>query len=103
MWRVLPTSLPAARRSDVTNTGYPTTAVYRVRNPYTGHHMFTASWAEYRGLVNAGWVDELVAFSAFAYHYTSCPSYSPCVITVPVYRYYSPSTGDHFFSRDGVH
>lgn len=62
--------------------------VYRLYNPNGGKHFFTLSGGERDNLVNSGWSDEGVAWTA------------PRSAEIPVYRMYNPGNGDHFFTQD---
>lgn len=64
---------------------YVEDAVYRLRNPYSGLHMFTASYSEASSLFEAGYIDEGVAWIAPLGGYN-------------VYRVYNPNNGDHLFT-----
>lgn len=66
------------------------TAVYRLYNPNTGLHMFTASAGEHDGLMNAGWRDEGIAF------------YSPKGAGKSVYRLYDTGTGEHLLTENWI-
>ncbi|MBR4456684.1 MAG: hypothetical protein IKS32_10790, partial [Solobacterium sp.] len=60
--------------------------VYRLYNPNSGEHFFTAYKEEKDHLVQAGWKDEGVAF-----HTRSSKH--------PVYRLYNPNAGDHHYTE----
>lgn len=67
--------------------------MYRMYNPNSGEHFYTASSKERRGLVNAGWKYEGIGWTA------------PTTSKAPVYRLYSGS--DHHYTiskneRDGL-
>jgi len=102
------------------------TAVYRMYNPNTGEHLFTASIEEAEALLTLGWESEGVAF--IAPRESDAPVFRMCagfhtLITeigelhslvengwrfeglafhaggsVPVYRAYNPNSGDHVFT-----
>lgn len=60
-------------------------AMYRVYNPNSGEHFYTASLAEKNHLVSVGWRYEGIAW------------YAP-VSGSPVYRMYNPNAGDHHYT-----
>ena len=59
--------------------------VYRLYNPNGGKHHYTLSKDERDDLVESGWEDEGVAWTA------------PKSAEVPVYRMYNPNNGDHLY------
>lgn len=61
--------------------------MYRVYNLYTGEHFYTQSKSEYRGLVQAGWKDEEIAWIS--------PKEGK-----NVYRMLNPSNGDHHYTTE---
>lgn len=63
---------------------YVENGVYRLYNPNTSHHMFTADYNEAQGLSDAGWTDEGIAWK------NSNGS--------RVYRLYNKQSGDHVFT-----
>ena len=65
-------------------------AIFRLYNPNSGEHFYTASQVERDTLILAGWNGEGYAWMA--------PAYSD----QPVYRLYSPSTGDHHYTLSSV-
>ena len=67
-------------------TMFAPVVMYRMYNPNTGEHFYTASEAEKNNLVAAGWTDEGKAWSA------------PSKSQTPVYRLYNPNAGDHHFT-----
>lgn len=62
--------------------------MYRMYNPYSGEHFYTASAGERDYLASLGWHYEGVGWTA--------PSYS----NHPVYRLYNPNSGDHHYTLD---
>jgi len=69
--------------------------MYRLYNPNSGEHFYTASTIERDGLVTLGWKYEAVGWTA------------PSTSSAPVYRLYNPNAGDHFYTqsvneRDGL-
>ena len=61
--------------------------IYRLYNPFTGEHHFTASHDEAEALANAGWDYEGAPFKSVDKG-------------VKVYRLYNPFTGEHLFPTD---
>ena len=69
--------------------------MYRLYNPNSGEHFYTAAEEERDGLVRLGWRYEGIGWVA--------PRYSES----PVYRLYNPNAGDHHYTmnadeRDGL-
>lgn len=64
----------------------PYEAMYRLYNPNSGEHFYTASLEERDTLTGYGWNYEGVAWS------------SPKVSNVPIYRLFNPNTGDHHYT-----
>lgn len=62
--------------------------MYRVYNPYSGEHLFTADLNEARVLSGKGWRWEGVGWVV------------PLVSDNPVYRLYNPYSGDHHYTLD---
>ncbi len=60
--------------------------MYRLYNPYSGEHFYTASAYERDVLISIGWNDEGVAWI------------SPEKSDEPVYRLYNPYSGDHHYT-----
>lgn len=60
--------------------------MYRLYNPNSGEHLYTASAAERNNLVRIGWRAEGTAWIA------------PSSSTIPVYRLYNPNNGDHHYT-----
>ena len=82
------------------DTGYrlsvyvPRIPVYRFYSPNTKGHFFTINEGEKNDLVNKYshiWNFEGIAYYAYG---------SPVSGTVPLYRFYSPNTKSHFFTRN---
>ena len=69
---------------EVENTG-STVAMYRMYNPNSGEHFYTAVYAEAKNLVNVGWNYEGIAW------------YAPKTGDA-VYRLYNPNAGDHHYT-----
>ena len=64
--------------------------MYRLYNPYTGEHFYTASFDEMMANVQLGWLYEGSGWTA--------PSFS----NTPVYRVYNPYAGDHHYTTSEV-
>lgn len=64
------------------------TAMYRLYNPNSGEHFYTASISERNGVVGSGWRYEGVGW------------YAPTVSDIPVFRLYNPNAGDHHYTTD---
>ena len=60
--------------------------MYRLYNPNSGEHFYTANDSEWDNLVNLGWRYEGIGW------------YAPESSNTPVYRLYNPNTGDHHFT-----
>ena len=67
-----------------------TGTMYRLYNPYTGEHFYTASFDEMMANVQLGWLYEGSGWTA--------PSFS----NTPVYRVYNPYAGDHHYTTSEV-
>ena len=72
-----------------------TDSMFRLYNPNSGEHFYTASKTEHDGLVKLGWKDEGEGWVA------------PIMSTAPVYRLYNPNAGEHHYTtsekeRDGL-
>lgn len=83
---VAPTATPTA-----TPTPTPTiktAPMYRLYNPNSGEHFYTASVTERDHLDQIGWDDEGIAW------------YAPTETGDPVYRLYNPYAGDHHYTMD---
>lgn len=82
-------ALAAERTSADANAVVTTTLtsnMYRLYNPNSGEHFYTASLGEAKFLFNAGWRWEGIAWVA------------PNTSTAPVYRLYNPNAGDHHYT-----
>ncbi|MBQ9057658.1 MAG: hypothetical protein IJ125_00560 [Atopobiaceae bacterium] len=62
--------------------------MYRLYNPNSGEHFYTASSAEKNSVVAAGWIYEGIGWIA------------PQTSAVPVYRLYNPNAGDHHYTMN---
>ena len=61
-------------------------AMFRLYNPNSGEHFYTASFAEKKALVSHGW-----SYEGFGW-------YAPAKSSQPVYRLYNPNSGDHHYT-----
>ncbi len=64
--------------------------MYRLYNPWSGEHFYTAEKAECMNVVAAGWVDEGVGWIA------------PTSSDVPVYRMYNQWGGEHHYTTSAT-
>ena len=76
----------AAYAADSTQT----TSMYRLYNPNSGEHFYTAATAERNHLVSVGWHYEGVGWTA------------PAKSNVAVYRLYNPNAGDHHYTTSAA-
>ncbi|MCH3961853.1 MAG: hypothetical protein LKF53_00700 [Solobacterium sp.] len=60
--------------------------MYRLYNPCSGEHFYTASVSERDHLANIGWTYEGIGWKA------------PASSNTPVYRLYNPNSGDHHYT-----
>ncbi len=67
---------------------YATQAMYRLYNPNSGEHFYTANTNERDVLIKAGWKDEGIGW------------YAPISQGIPVYRLYNPN-GEHHYTTSG--
>ena len=75
-----PTTTVEAEKMDSLN------AMYRMYNPYSGEHFYTADPDERLGLMQYGWDYEGVGW------------YAPVTSDIPVYRLYNPNQGLHHYT-----
>jgi len=68
--------------------GASTANVYRLYNPFSGEHFFTANDGERVYLASNGWNDEGIAWTA------------PYSSNRPVYRVFNPYTGEHHYTMN---
>ncbi len=61
-------------------------SMFRLYNPNSGEHFYTANRQEADGLVAVGWHDEGLGWKA------------PLMSDTPVYRLYNPNSGDHHYT-----
>ncbi len=64
-----------------------TKTMYRLYNPNSGEHFYTANSSEQKMLVDIGWKDEGTGWIA------------PESSKTPVYRLYNPNMGDHHYTK----
>ena len=62
--------------------------MYRLYNPNSGEHFYTANPAERSNLISLGWNDEGIGW------------YAPAHSNTPVYRLYNPNAGEHHYTTD---
>lgn len=62
--------------------------MYRMYNPNSGEHLYTAAASERRTLIKVGW------------RYEGCAWYAPITSDTPVYRLYNPYSGDHHYTAN---
>ena len=62
--------------------------MYRLYNPNSGEHFYTAYEAERNNLISLGWNDEGVGW------------YAPALSVTPVYRLYNSYAGEHHYTTD---
>lgn len=79
----IPDVLPTPRASYDPKTQ---NVMYRLYNPNSGEHFYTASQAERYNLVQLGWQSEGIGW------------YAPKKSNTPVYRLYNPNAGDHHYT-----
>lgn len=60
--------------------------MYRLYNPNSGEHFYTASPYEREQLIKAGWKNENIGW------------YAPQSSSAPVYRLYNPNAGEHHYT-----
>lgn len=66
--------------------------MHRVYNPNSGEHFYTQDSSEKDNLVQLGWKDEGIGWTA--------PTDATTTNVEPVYRLYNPNAGDHFFTTN---
>ena len=73
----------------------PTYSMYRLKNPTTGEHFFTANSTEAANVKKAGWIDETPTGGAWK---------APIKSDAPVYRLYNPNkkTCNHLYSMNST-
>ena len=78
-------SLPSP---DAAGDAQQTVGVYRLYNPRSGEHFYTADGGEKNNLVSRGWYDEGTAWFAVTGS------------KAPVYRMHNPASGEHHYTTD---
>ena len=78
---LLMTVSPAAAQADETYQ-----EMYRLYNPYSGEHFYTADAQERDNVIAAGWNDEGLGW------------YAPAKSEYPVYRLYNAFGGEHHYT-----
>jgi len=68
------------------------TPMYRLYNPNSGEHFYTSSKEERTSVLNAGWNDEGIGWSA------PNPQRFNAVPIIPVYRLYNANGGEHHYT-----
>ncbi len=68
----------------------PAGSMYRLYNPNSGEHFYTANIGEGNSLIEGGWSGEGIAWTA------------PTSSNTPVYRLYSSGTGDHHYTTNAA-
>lgn len=63
-------------------------SMYRLYNPNSSEHFYTADHNEQQYLIKAGWKDEGIGWTA------------PTLSKTPVYRLYNKNAGDHHYTMD---
>ncbi|MBQ9609536.1 MAG: hypothetical protein IJV15_08860 [Lachnospiraceae bacterium] len=74
--------------SDVKSTTQLSVEMYRLYNPNSGEHFYTASADERDTLISAGWKYEGVGWIA------------PATSNTPVFRLYNPNAGEHHYTMN---
>ncbi len=82
-------TLRKSSASPITEEQASVSYMYRLYNPYSGEHFYTANADEKQGLVNVGWVDEGIGWTA--------PTEGD-----PVYRVYNSYAGEHHYTLDAA-
>ena len=67
---------------------FDTVDMFRLYNPNSGEHFYTASGIERQTLIDLGWNDEGIGWTA------------PSISNTPVYRLYNPNAGEHHYTTD---
>ncbi|MBF0579808.1 hypothetical protein IM774_08460 [Erysipelotrichaceae bacterium RD49] len=85
-------SSSSSSRNPSTNSGSSSTSssvkMFRLYNPNSGEHFYTADAKEKAALTGYGWKDEGTAWTA------------PKSSDIPVYRLYNKAAGDHHYTTD---
>ncbi|MDO4538795.1 MAG: hypothetical protein Q4B54_11595 [Coriobacteriales bacterium] len=77
---------PAQAWADAASGSASTQAMFRLYNPNSGEHFYTASRSERYAVIDAGWIYEGVGWMA------------PVQSSTPVYRLYNPNGHDHHYT-----
>ena len=67
------------------------TVMNRLYNPNSGEHFYTSDIEEKNTLVDLGWKDEGIGWTA--------PNKNLSNVNAPVYRLYNPNAGDHHYTK----
>lgn len=81
-----PTENPSASDSEKAEVKAEWKVMYRLYNPNSGEHFYTASLGEKKAVVAAGWQDEGTGWKA------------PAKSNTPVYRLYNKNGGEHHYT-----
>ena len=65
-------------------------SMYRLYNRVSGEHLYTSNATERKTLVQKGWRDEGIGWTA------------PATSNTPVYRLYNPNSGDHHYTTNAT-
>ena len=82
----VPTSVVSNNVLDVNAEESEAAIMYRVYNPNSGEHFYTANESEKNNLVSLGWHDEGIGW------------FAPFSSNTPVYRLYNANAGDHHYT-----
>lgn len=88
IYSVQPTTPSVEGNLNFTVTNEDNVAMYRLYNPNSGEHFYTADAKERDALQVAGWTYEMIGWVA------------PVVSKTPVYRLYNANAGDHHYTTD---
>ena len=81
-------SFASAAEKESGNVSYEQQAMYRMYNPNSGEHFYTANVEERNNIYYQGWNYEGLGWTA------------PVSSDYPVYRLYNPNAGDHHYTTD---
>ena len=82
----IPVIIPTIPVADTINTDPSQANMFRLFNPNSGEHFYTASSVEGNNLLALGWNYEGIAWKA------------PVSSNTPVYRLYNPNSGEHHYT-----
>ncbi len=88
LWSGISPTISSTDYDSSATTSVATQVMYRLYNPNSGEHFYTADASERDHIVSVGWRYEGEAWTA--------PQYSG----TPVYRLYNPNAGDHHYTTD---